>query len=152
MGLYNEDKKEKALKVFSQKFNCAQSVFSVFAEDLGIDEKTALKIAGCFGGGVRCGEVCGAVSGALMAIGLKYGHCMPNDLEKKEIANLKAFEMISKFKSENGSIICRNLLGYDLSIKEELDIILEKNLYATVCPEMISSAVQICDKILNCEE
>lgn len=67
-------KKEKALNYFSQKFNCSQAVLSTFAEELGISEELALKIGTEFGGGARRGELCGAVSGALMVLGLKYGH------------------------------------------------------------------------------
>ena len=56
------------------KFNCAQTVFCIFADDLGLDEKTALKIASGFGGGMACAETCGAVTGSYMVIGMKHGH------------------------------------------------------------------------------
>ena len=68
---------------FSQ-FNCAQTVFSLFAPDLGIDEKTALKIASGFGGGMACAETCGAVTGAYMVIGLKHGHAVSDPIKKAE--------------------------------------------------------------------
>ena len=58
---------KKSLELFESKFNCAQAVFASFSEDLGLDEKQALKIGGCFGSGMRKGEVCGACTGALMA-------------------------------------------------------------------------------------
>lgn len=61
---------EKSLKLFESKFNCAQSVFASFSEELGLDEKQALKIGGCFGSGMRKGKVCGACTGALMVLGL----------------------------------------------------------------------------------
>lgn len=60
-------------KQFS-RFNCAQTAFSLFAEDLGLNETTALKISSCFGGGMNCAETCGAVTGSYMVIGLKHGH------------------------------------------------------------------------------
>lgn len=77
------------------KFNCAQTVFSLFAEDLEIDEKTALKIASGFGGGMACAETCGAVTGAYMVIGMKHGHATSNPEDKAHTKNL-----IKKFNTE----------------------------------------------------
>ncbi|MCR5128932.1 MAG: C-GCAxxG-C-C family protein [Lachnospiraceae bacterium] len=65
--------KEKAMKIFYEKFNCSQAVLGAYADDYGLTEYQAMKVAACFSGGVRKGEVCGAVSGAIMVIGLKYG-------------------------------------------------------------------------------
>ena len=76
-------KSEKAAELFSQGFNCAQSVFAVFAEKYGISQELALKIGCGFGGGMRNAEICGAVSGALMVLGLKYGHYIAEDNEQK---------------------------------------------------------------------
>ena len=67
------DHKEKALNYFSQKLHCSQAVLAAFADECGITEEQALKLGSCFGGGMRKGEVCGAVTGALMALGLLYG-------------------------------------------------------------------------------
>ncbi|MCK9314259.1 MAG: C-GCAxxG-C-C family protein [Methanocorpusculum sp.] len=140
---------EKAVNTFSQGFNCSQSVFSAFSDELGIDEKAAKKIGGCFGSGMRCGEVCGAVTGALMVIGLKYGHCNAEDTKSKAETNEKTLEMLNAFKAENGSILCRDLLEYDLSNPEELRLIKEKSLFTTICPKMVASAVDILDKKLD---
>ena len=65
--------KEKAMKIFYEKFNCSQAVLGAYADDYGLTVDQAMKVAACFSGGVRKGEVCGAVSGAIMVIGLKYG-------------------------------------------------------------------------------
>jgi len=143
------DHAEKAADTFSQGLNCAQSVFSSFSEELGLDEKTAKKIAGCFGSGMRCGEVCGALTGALMAIGLKYGACSAEDTEEKADTNTKTVEMINAFKAENGSIFCRDLLGYDILKENELAIIREKGLFKTICPKLVGSAALILEKKLD---
>ena len=74
---------DKAVEYFSNNFNCAQAVFTTYATEMGIEEEMALKIATQFGGGSRKGEVCGAVSGALMVLGLKYGHWHAEDMEEK---------------------------------------------------------------------
>lgn len=142
------DRTTAALETFDNKFNCAQAVFSAFADELGLERETAYKVAGCFGGGMRCGEVCGAVSGALMALGCKYGQTIPGDTAAKEQASKKAVEFIERFKSTNGSILCKELLGYNLSLPEEMKILKEQDLFATVCPRVIADAVKIAEEVL----
>ncbi len=96
---------EAAASIFGQNYNCSQSVFSVFATQYGLDEKTALKLASPFGGGVaRRGELCGAVTGALMALGLVHGADKPAG--KEEIYRLSQ-EFMRRFEEKNGSILCR---------------------------------------------
>lgn len=142
-------KKEKALSLFSNNFNCSQAVFTAFAPDFGIDEKLALMLATSFGGGARNGEICGAVSGALLVIGLKYGHWDSTDNEQKSRAYEISVDFTKRFKEANSSIVCRDLLGYDLTVPEDKALIKEKNLFRTVCPEMVESAVEILEKVLD---
>lgn len=143
------NKKEKALSYFSNNFNCSQAVFATFATEMGIDEQLALKLATEFGGGARCGQMCGTVSGALMVLGLKYGHCHSDNSEEKSRAYSLAVEFNKRFCGKNNSIVCKDLLGYNLSIPEEMALIKEKNLFDTVCPKMITDAVEIVEQILN---
>jgi len=142
------DKIKSAHNVFASNFNCAQAVLSSFCEELGLDTETALKIATCFGGGMRCGELCGAVTGAQMAIGLKYGHYISDDLETKNNCYAKACEFNDKFKQKNGSLICRELLGYDARIPEQAQKIKELDLHNKLCPALIASAIEIAEEIL----
>lgn len=146
------DKKEKALSYFSNNFNCSQAVFTTFAVEMGIDEDLALKLATEFGGGARCGQMCGAVSGALMVLGLKYGHCHSDDNEEKAKAYSFAVEFNERFKSKNNSIVCKELLGYDLSSPEDSAIIKQNDLFHTICPKMISDAVEILMDMISEEE
>lgn len=143
------NRKENALKIFGGEFNCSQAVFAAFSEDFGLDKETALKITTGFGGGVRKGEVCGAVSGAVMALGLKYGHSIENDLETKTKAYALTKEFNRRFEERNGSIVCKTLLGYNSSIPEELVIIKEKGLFDKICPKLITDAVEILEEILE---
>ncbi len=142
------NKKEKALEVFSSNFNCSQAVFSVFAEEYGLDKEIYLKIATSFGGGMRKGEVCGAVTGALMGLGLNHGHYINEDLESKDKGYALTRQFVKEFEEINGSIICKNLLGYDLSKEEELKILKEKDIFKSVCPRCIENAVDILERIL----
>jgi len=139
---------ERADQLFKQKYHCSQAVFAAFAPQFGLTEEQALKIGGSFGGGMCKGEVCGAVTGALMVIGLKHGQCRPEDLESKRKTNELTNLFMEKFKQENGSYICRELLKYDLSIEKERAKILELNLFTTFCPKMVMSATKILEEIL----
>lgn len=141
-------KTDKALSLFSNNFNCSQAVFTAFASDFGIDEELALKIGTSFGGGARNGEICGAVSGALMVLGLKYGHYQSDNNKQKSRAYEIAVEYTKRFKEKNKSIVCRDLLGYDLSNPDEMACIKEKNLFTEICPEMVKSAVEVLESIL----
>ena len=95
---------EKARELFLAGYNCSQSVFAAFATEYGLDEKTALSISCGLGGGVgRMREVCGAVGGAALVFGLKYG-------EDKNVVYPEMQEFAQNFKAERGSIVCRDLL------------------------------------------
>ena len=142
------NKTDKALELFSNNFNCSQAVLTAFAPDFGLDEQLALKLGTSFGGGARNGDICGAVSGALLVIGLKYGHYISSDSEQKARAYEIAVEYTRRFREANGSIVCRDLLGYDLTKPDEMACIKEKGLFGTVCPKMIKSAVEILESVL----
>lgn len=139
---------EKSKEYFAQKFNCAQAVFAAFADELGLPEKEALKIGGCFGSGMRKGEVCGACTGALMALGLKFGQCDAADTESKQITNNKTVEFLESFKKENGSYICNELLGCDIKTPKGVQFALDNNLFTDFCPKMVESATLIAEKLL----
>ena len=142
-------KSEKALELFANNFNCSQAVLTAFAADFGLEEELALKLGTSFGGGARNAEICGAVSGALLVLGLKYGHYVATDNEQKSRSYAIAVDYTNRFKETHGSIVCRDLLKYDLTIPEEAACIKEKCLFAEICPKMIKSAVEILEDILG---
>lgn len=140
---------EKAIELFGRKFHCSQAVFAAFAEELGITEEQALKIGACFGSGMRRGEVCGACTGALMALGLKYGQCNEEDMNSRLKTNEVTDRFMDEFKKENGSYMCKELLGCDLFTEEGVATALEKNLFTEFCPRMVQSATKIVEDIIN---
>lgn len=140
---------DTAVEYFSNCFNCSQSVFTTFATELGIDEKLALRLGTNFGGGERKGVLCGAVAGALMVLGLRYGHCDSNDSEGKARAYGISEEYMNRFIKMNGSVICRDLLGYDLTKDEDIKIIRKENLFKKICPEMVKCAANILDEMIE---
>ena len=142
------NKKEIALDCMSKEYNCAQSVLCAFAEDVGLEKDTTLKIAACFGGGMRCGEVCGAVTGILMAFGMKYGSTTPNDKTSQLPAYKKSMEFIKRFKEKHGTVLCRELIGMDVGTPDGMKEAVQKGLHKTVCANAIVSAVEIAEELL----
>ncbi|MCP4760161.1 MAG: C_GCAxxG_C_C family protein [archaeon] len=140
---------EKSAEYMSNGYNCSQSVFSTLGPLLGLDKDTCLKIGTGFGGGMASMQkTCGAVTGAFMAIGLKYGNIDAKDKESKG----KTYELVKKFKDEfekiNGSISCRDLIGHDTTTEEGLKYAQANKLYSN-CPKFVMDSVNITEKILN---
>lgn len=140
---------KRSLELFESKFNCAQSVFASFSKELGLDEKQALKIGGCFGSGMRKGEVCGACTGALMALGLRYGQNEVGDIDSKLKSDDLCIRFLEEFESQNGSYICNDLLGCDIRTKEGVEYALENNLFTEFCPKMVESATLIVEELIK---
>ena len=140
---------EKAKDLFGRNFHCSQAVFAAFSEELGITEEQALKIGACFGSGMRKGEVCGACVGALMVLGLKYGQAKEQDIDSRFKTNEVTDKFFDEFKKENGSYLCKNLLGCDLSTEEGIAEARAKKLFTEFCPKMVESAAKIVAGMLN---
>lgn len=132
---------DEAVQLFGDGYVCSQAVFAAFSEDFNLPKDQALKIGACFGSGMRKAEVCGACTGALMAIGLKYG-------DDKQKSNEYCEKFLDEFKKENGSYICRDLLECDISTPEGVEHAVSKNLFKDFCPLMVESAAKICEEIL----
>lgn len=142
-------KSERAVSCFEEGFSCAQAVLSTFGPGLGLSREAALRVAGGFGGGMgRMGRVCGAVTGAFMVIGLRYGKTRPEDEEKREKAYNLVNQFADAFRTRNGSIVCGELLGCDISTPEGRGLAREKGVFATLCPELVRDAAEIIEEIL----
>lgn len=139
---------EVAKKLFEENYLCSQAVFAAYATEYGLTEEQALKIGACFGSGMCRGEVCGAVTGALMVIGLKYGQGNVEEAESRAKTNRLTCRMMDRFKEVNGSYTCRDLLGCDLSRKEDIEKVKEAGLFVSFCPKMVESAAKILEEIL----
>ena len=144
-------KSEKALDYFRNKFNCSQSVFTVFSPEYGYSENNALKVSCAFGGGMgRQQQTCGAVTGALMAIGLKYGKGINDTEEKKQMTYSKTREFFEEFIKIHGSTNCRELLdGLDMTDPEDHNKIMERNLFEVKCEKYVADAVIITEKLIK---
>lgn len=142
-------KKERALDLFKQGYSCSQAIAAVFAEDYGLPVETALRLSQGFGGGMaRLAETCGAVTGAIMIIGLKHGRTRPEDKEAKERTYDIAQDLFRRFRARHGSLRCRDLLGCDVGTAEGQKIADDARLHDTLCPLLIASSVEILEDVL----
>lgn len=143
------EKQEKALDYFRQKFNCSQAVFTVFGKDHGLAEDDCLKMSCAFGGGMgRQQDTCGAVTGALMALGLKYGKALNDPEEKKQKTYALTREFFQRFTELNGSVNCKVLLdGLDMNDPEDHHLIMERKLFDINCEKYVADAVTITEDI-----
>ena len=135
------DRINDAVQLFEKGYICSQAVFAAFSSDFGVSKEDALKIGACFGSGMRKAEVCGACTGALMALGLKYGD---DKATSDEVCN----RFLDEFREANGSYICRDLLGCDISTEEGVNFARENNLFREFCPKMVESAAEIVEKLI----
>jgi C_GCAxxG_C_C family probable redox protein len=140
---------ERAVARFSEGFNCSQAVFSAYSEQMGLDNKTAAKIASGFGGGMRMAETCGAVTGAFMVIGLKFGAAQPQDKAAKQRTYDLVEDFTNRFKACRGSVICKELLGCDIGTPEGIKTAHEEDLFNSLCPKLIVDAAEILEQILS---
>ena len=143
-------KAKEAVSCFTDGFSCSQAVFTTYSPEFGLDKETALKISSVFGGGMaRMGETCGAVTGALMLIGLKFGNTNADNKQAKE-QNYKVVHIfVDRFVQNHGSIKCRDLLSCDISTTEGFTIANEKLLFKTLCPKFVEDASVLIEDILK---
>ncbi len=140
---------ELAAGGFGKGFNCCQSVLSAYGPQFGLDRDLALKLASGFGGGIgHLGETCGAVTGALMVIGLKHGGTLAGDGDSQEETFSLINQFLERFKARHGSIRCRELLGYDISTPEGLQSAMDKELFEKRCPDYVRASAEILEQLL----
>jgi C_GCAxxG_C_C family probable redox protein len=138
---------ERALAYHEQKFNCSQSVLAAFADRLGLPEAAALKLASPFGGGfARQGHVCGAVTGALLALGLARGNDTPAG---KDETYRMGQEFLARFQERHPSLQCRDLLGFNVRTREEWQQANAAGVFQSVCPILIREAAEIAQSMLE---
>ena len=142
-------KADEAVLKFNEGFNCAQAIFSIYGSLFDLDQNLCFRIAELFGAGMAySGNICGAVTGSLMVLGLKYGRQEAEDIESKYKANKRAKEFLRKFKEKNSSISCRYLINTDISTEEKLEKARENNVFAN-CVDYVRDAAEILEKILK---
>ena len=142
-------KSDDAMTSYKSRFTCSSAVFSAFSDELGLDPDTAKKIACGFGAGIsKSGNICGAVSGAIMVIGLKYGKTVLGDDAATEKTRALVQKFLQEFTKRHGSVNCTELLGYNLGKPEEFVQARDNKYFVTKCPELVGDAATILERIL----
>lgn len=140
--------REEITDLFIKGIDCSQVVTEKFADQMGMTKEQARKVSSCFGGGMMCGETCGAVTGALMVLGMKYGHSVEDDMAQKEMMMQKTAEFKKLFQEKYPSCICRDLLGYDLGKPGELEKVMESGKLLSFCPGIVEATIEALEKVL----
>jgi C_GCAxxG_C_C family probable redox protein len=144
------NKSEIAAGYMKSGYNCAQAIIKTYAGDVGVKGEDAVKMAAALGGGVgRNGLICGAVSGAALIIGMKYGTTDPLNFPAKETAYNKTSELLERFRAEHKTVLCKELISYDMRNPEELRKAREAGVFQIKCPLFVATAAQILEKIID---
>ena len=146
------NKIDLAAQYHEQGYGCAQAVLAAYSGEFGLEEGLALKLATGFGSGMgRMCEVCGALTGAFMVIGLKYGKEKTDGTRygtETETTYRRVADLASKFKEKNGSIYCRELIGHNLMDPAERAKVVEMGLFKTTCRKCILDAVELLEETI----
>jgi C_GCAxxG_C_C family probable redox protein len=142
---------EHAAQMFHQGFSCSQAVCAAFAPELELDAETALKISGAFGGGcARQGELCGAVAGAMIVLGMRHGRIKAEDTAIRDGCYAAVQALWREFRARNnGQIDCRDLLGCELGTPEGAAQAKRMEFHTKVCPTFVRDAAEILEKLLS---
>jgi len=141
---------DEAEALFREGFSCSQAVLAVFAGDFGLDRDIALKIAQGFGGGIsHTDEICGAASGAVMVIGLRYGRMKADDIAAKDRTYTAVQKFLRQFAQRHSEkTTCTGLLGYNLSDPTQFAEAKQKKVIQAKCPGFVRDAVELVEKLL----
>ena len=146
-----QDHSQRARELFLKGYNCSQAVFCAFCDVTGLELDAAARMASSFGGGLgRLREVCGTVSGAALVLGIVKGYSDPGDYEAKKAHYARIQEFARRFREENGSIVCRDLLSGVQVVPGSVPEARTAEYYKKrPCPELAFKAARILDAMLS---
>jgi C_GCAxxG_C_C family probable redox protein len=138
---------EKTVNMFDNGLNCSQAMLAVFGEPFGVDLETAKRLGRPFGGGMgHLARTCGAVTGAIMVLGLARDNSDEGRAKQEVYQAVK--ELVRRFEKRHGTSACKELLGEDMSTEEGMRKIREEKLVRKICPEFVRDAAEILFKLL----
>jgi C_GCAxxG_C_C family probable redox protein len=140
---------EKAVGCFQEHFSCSQALLSAYCERYGLSRHLALRLAEGFGGGLGgLGQTCGAITGAMMVIGLAHGRSSADDATAKVATVLRVRQLVARFEAQHGTVACRDLIGCEIDTPEKVARARERGVFDTVCVGVIRSAAEILEAVL----
>jgi C_GCAxxG_C_C family probable redox protein len=137
----------RAVELFRDGCACSQAILAVYGPPLGLSRETAMRVAAGFAGGMRLGETCGAVTGAIMVLGLRHAteNCQTPAARAEVYA--RVVEFARRFRERTGSLVCRELLGCDISTPDGMKQAQERDLFKTACPKFVEDAATILEQM-----
>jgi C_GCAxxG_C_C family probable redox protein len=145
----SKERLENAIQLFRGDYNCAQSVFSVYAPDLKINETDARRIASGFGSGMGAlQKTCGAVTGGIMAIGARYFD-ESNLAATKILVHKQVRRLVVRFEAKHGTVECFSLLGMDITTAEGLQKARERQLFQLKCEQYVLDVCGILEDLMR---
>lgn len=143
------DNVELAVSRFQAGYSCSQAILCTYGEALGLEQTQALRIADAFSGGMgRTGRTCGAVTGALMVLGLRYGRTDPADADAKAAVSQRVQAFLARFESLHGSSVCKELIECEIDTPEKVAVAKERGLFTTVCAPLVRGAAELLEQML----
>jgi len=135
---------DRAESLFREGFACSQAVLMAFAPGLGMEERQAARVASAFGGGMaRHGWTCGALTGALMALGLHGGHTSAEDTATKDAFYARIQALVARFEERHGATACRQLTGANMLDAAERQAASDRGVFTTLCPQLVRTAAAL---------
>ncbi len=142
-------KVDTAVELFQAGNSCSQSILKTYASKLGLTEVQALRLASGFGGGMaRQGHTCGAVTGAMLVIGLKHGFDNPADKDQKEKTYALIHELVRQMESRFNTTTCSEMVGHNIGSVEGYKAAKEDDVFNRLCPGFVRAAAEILEDIL----
>lgn len=140
---------DDAEATYREGFSCAQAVLSAFADLGGLDREQALRLGEGFSGGLcGLGKTCGALSGAILAVGLVHGRTRPDDAAARAATTERVRRVAAEFRWRHGALECRALLGRRIDTPERRQAARDAGLFAQVCPGLVRSAAELAEREL----
>jgi C_GCAxxG_C_C family probable redox protein len=143
------DRINNAVEKFNKGYACSQAILTAYCDLFNMDSETALKLSAGFAAGMRNGKTCGAVTGAFMVLGLKFGNQNCDKAEGRKNVYDAVVEFTKSFEQLYGSTECKELLGCNVGTADGMRKAKEKNLFYTICPKFIKSTAEILEEMLN---
>jgi C_GCAxxG_C_C family probable redox protein len=137
-----------AVDLFRDGCACSQAILGTYGPRAGLGRDLGLRVAAGFGAGMRMAETCGAVTGAFMALGLAHSDDACKTVEGRKAAYAAVESFAGRFKARNGSLVCRELLGCDISTPEGHKTAVEKGLFQTRCADLVRDAAHLLEELL----
>jgi len=141
------NKSEQAVDYFNQGYSCSQAIVMSYGPDLGLPREMGIRVAAAFGGGIaRRAEMCGAVSGSLMILGMNLDKSVENP---KETLYATVHDFVRCFEERNGTVVCKELLGVHIGSPEGREEFKQRNLIQNRCTKFVQDAAEILDEFLS---